>query len=920
MLKNLHLKIWRVIPIALTLLLALINSNQLRAYDFEVDGIFYNILTDNEVEVTYGEIYLQETESYQGNIDIPANVVYDNVNYKVIGIGKYAFYECNDLISIYLPETIISIGHSAFSGCISLISINLPESLVILEEFTFSNCRSLSYIELPDSLISIERGVFLDCQSLTNIIIPDLVQRIESAAFQRCTSLNEVFFGDSLINIGQGAFTGCSSLTEISFPNSVRSIGEGAFVECLSLSFVTIPSSVSYIGKYSFGNCSKLENIFVDEDNNYFTSVNGVLYDKNMNTLIQCPGGKDKIIIPESVHRIGEYAFYGCSWLREVLIPESVTFIGEGAFDECGFLRNIVLPKLLTKIEDFTFYNCSSLTSVIFPEGLTNIGFQAFFYCTSLSSINIPNTVETIEEGAFAGCVQLISVDLPYSIKNIEAGSFTLCNSLESITISDHNLYYSSMDGVLYSKNLEKLIQWPPAKPLTNFNWSPVLKEIGAKAFSFNKLLSIELPESISIIEESAFYSCSSLREVTCLSLEIPELGKYVFSYIAEDAVLYVYESVLEDYKNSDWAQYFSKIIPMEDPKVEVTSIEISPEGDQEMVEGEILVFTAVVTPEDATDATVVWTVDNEEVISIEVDEENPNEVTVTALASGEVVLTATAKDGSEVYAEVTITVTEAKEPAIKVTSIEILPEEAEEMTIGESLEFTAVVTPENATDATVVWTVDDEDVVEIEVSEEDPNEVTVTALAEGEVVLTAKAADGSGVFATVTITVVEAEPEPAPEVVTKYNVTFLYDETGVVAEGATITWQSEGKIEINPENEASVTATPLSSTLGEEIETTVKDNALVLDFTLLAVGTYSIYIPEGYVLIGENGINEGIGFNIAIEAVTGIAGLHADADGCYNVYKISGEKVVSTKEVSRLKNLEGGLYIINGKKIMIRK
>ena len=831
--------------LAAAILLCFIGSLNASAYDFESDGIYYNTISDSEVEVTSGD------QKYSGDITLPETVKYESSVYTVTAIGDYAFFSCDYLTSIDIPNSVIIIGESAFQYCLFLSSVNLGNSVTSIGMQAFSNC------------------------SFTSITLPD-----------------------SLISIGTSAFFSCSKLTSITIPESVTTIDVRAFVSCYSLTEIN-----------------------VNNNNQNFASFDGLLLSKSGTDLLYWPEGKEFKEIPSYLTSIGDYAFYSNENIVSLNMPDSINSIGVCAFGSCESLETLNLGNSVIKINNGAFRDCELLTSVDIPDSVVTMGNGAFSNCTSLTSVNIGESLSDLGKSVFVGC-----------------------SSLTSINVNENNQVYASVDGIVYSKDITVLLCCPEGKQkvtipnsviqieesafercslLTEINMGNSVNSICNSAFYLcSSLTAIELPESITTIENYAFGNCSALVSVICNAIELPQIQESSFENISSTAILYVPSETIENYKNSDWSQYFSKILPIgeENPEVKVTSIEISPEGDQEMMEGETLVFTAVVTPEDATDATVVWKVDDEEVISIEVDEENPNEVTVTALAAGEAVLTATAKDGSEVYAEVTITVTEGQEPVIYVTSIEILPEEAEEMTVGESLEFTAVVTPENATDATVVWTVDDEDVVDIEVSEEDPNEVTVTALAEGEVVLTAEAADGSGVFATVTITVVEAEPEPAPEVVTKYNITFLYDETGVVAEGATITWQSEGKIEINPDNEASVTATPLSGTLGEEIKATVKDNALVLDFTSLAVGTYSVYIPEGYVLIGENGINEGIGFNIAIEAVTGIAGIQADADGCYNVYKISGEKVVSTKEVSRLKNLESGLYIINGNKIMIRK
>ena len=147
---------------------------------------------------------------------------------------------------------------------------------------------------------------------------------------------------------------------------SVTSIGEGAFWGCSGLTSVTIPNSVTTIGESAFSACSSLNSINVSSGNTHYSSIDGVLYNYVQDTLIQCPGAKTSVTIPNSVTSIGNWAFSGCRGLTSVTIPNSVTSIGESAF-----------------------FGCRGLTSVTIPNSVTSIGWSAFSCCSGLTSVTI---------------------------------------------------------------------------------------------------------------------------------------------------------------------------------------------------------------------------------------------------------------------------------------------------------------------------------------------------------------------------------------------------------------------------------------------------------------------------------------------------------------------------------------------------
>lgn len=358
------------------------------------------------------------------------------ISNSVSTISEYMFLNCNALISVTIPSSTTSIGKSAFNNCSKLTSIIIPNSVKSIGERAFSGCSGLTKVEIPDEVSSIGDYAFENCSCLTSLTLSNFINTISNGAFSGCNNLTMVSIPYAVSTIGDYAFSGCSSLTSVDIAQA-SNIGEYAFSGCGCLTSINLPNSVSKVSSSAFDGCVKLSAINVANDNSFFSSVVGVLYNKDKTTLWRYPQGKDtrNFEIPNSVKTIHNGAFLGCTNLLSVKIPNSVTSIEMEAFQNCSALTSITIPNSVTSIEANMFNNCHALTSVIIPNSITYIGSGAFYQCISLSSIELPNSVTSIEMGAFLNCSALTSITIPNSVTKIGLAAFFNCTNLKSVSI-----------------------------------------------------------------------------------------------------------------------------------------------------------------------------------------------------------------------------------------------------------------------------------------------------------------------------------------------------------------------------------------------------------------------------------------------------------------------------------------------------
>lgn len=300
----------------------------------------------------------------EGVSTIGVNAFYEcsNISHVILpdgmkAINRSAFYKCSSLSNIYLSDDITVIEQLAFANCESITELKLPANLTKIENNTFSNCvnlrtvdmgkkvtviggsafgscSSLEKINLPNGLQSIGAWAFRYCHALESIVIPETVTSIGSTCFADCKNLRTVNLPSGITEIEQSTFNNCKVLEKVNVPSGVTAIGAWGFSNCYAIKTMNLPQSLQSIDNWSFSAMNGLESFNISENNEYFCTVDGVLFSKDMSKLHYFPLGKNitEYVIPESVTTLGASSFGKCKYLKDIYVHENVTNIDEIVF------------------------------------------------------------------------------------------------------------------------------------------------------------------------------------------------------------------------------------------------------------------------------------------------------------------------------------------------------------------------------------------------------------------------------------------------------------------------------------------------------------------------------------------------------------------------------------------------------------
>ena len=340
------------------------------------------------------------------------------------------------------------------------------------------------------------------------------VTSIGNSAFNGCSGLSRITIPNSVTSIKYAAFKNCSGLISVTIPGSVKNIESNAFEGCDGLTSMTIPNGVTSIGAQAFRGCTGLTSVHITSlvawcQIQFGTEDSNPLYFAKHLYL----NGIEirELLIPDEVTTIGQCVFSGCIGLTSVTIPNSVTTIGSSAFHECSGLISVTIPKSVKSIGEYAFSGCNGLISLTIPDGVTSIGKAAFMNCSGLTSVTIPESVTSIGSYAFYYCSSLTSVTIPNGVKSIGQSAFYGCSGLTSVAIPS-SVTTIGDDAFRYCISLTSII-------IPNG-----VTSIGNYAFDgCSSLTSINIPNSVTSIGEGAFHSCSLLNE-----LQLPDKLKII--------------------------------------------------------------------------------------------------------------------------------------------------------------------------------------------------------------------------------------------------------------------------------------------------------------------------------------------------------------------------------------------------------
>ncbi len=393
-------------------------------------------------------------------------------------------------------------------------------------------------------------------QEITRLIIDDRITHIGDESFGGCSQFESVTLPSNLETIGHRAFANCFALESIELPDSVRAIGSDAFAYT-RIAHVVLPRNLENLWSGAFAACSRLKSFEVAAENDRYKVVDGVLYDRKLLRLYAYPAGKEDatFTVPETVCYLSDAAFQGCSNLQTVFLSEGIEKIGNFMFYGCSNLESLYIPDCLTEYGSVVFASKAAVT--VYGKNGSKAEELAKEYGFAFSTEQVPvNTVDytykdgiltvhgegairtyaqgkapwyqhhmeakelIIEEGitkigfgAFRDFFYIEYVEIPASVTVLEE-FFQNCESIRNYDVSEDSEDFFSEDGIIFSKDKTKIVRYPEGRKDAHYSIPDGVVEICDNAFNSALFETVDIPDSVKIIDNFAFLNCSRLTAV----------------------------------------------------------------------------------------------------------------------------------------------------------------------------------------------------------------------------------------------------------------------------------------------------------------------------------------------------------------------------------------------------------------------
>ena len=397
----------------------------------------------------FHESNVQKATLEKGITSIPRNLFHKNTTLTQVTIPdtmtkieEFAFAECGNLERVSLPDNVNQIGEYAFAKT-GIKEISMPDSILEIGDYVFANTK-LTELKLPKNLTHLGRCVLSGNTGVTEIVIPKTlitvgaewgnilagdgpfhesnvqkatlekgITSIPRNLFHKNTTLTQVTIPDTVTKIEEFAFAECGNLESVSLPDNVNQIGEYVFAKT-GIKEINIPDTVTIIRDHTFKNCTALKTINWSKS---ITDIQSYAFE-NCDALT-------KLAIPNTVTNIGEGAFYECGGLSAIAVSNSVKSLGSRAFENCDALAKVSISDSVTSMGEKAFYDCDALTDVKLGTGITQIPTSCFEHCDVLPSVVLPYRISKVGDNAFKNCVALTEITIPRATTSISTSAFS---------------------------------------------------------------------------------------------------------------------------------------------------------------------------------------------------------------------------------------------------------------------------------------------------------------------------------------------------------------------------------------------------------------------------------------------------------------------------------------------------------------